>query len=180
MVTNRYAIDLRIPPVAPPGRAGAPPTWREGDPVVSIRRNVAPVTVSAAERRDRRARLDSVMRIRPTRIVTVPLVALPAVKPAIRSVTFGVEGRMWVVVASPSVRYDSAAHGAFLSRSALAGGGWIEPIVYDVFEASGLYVGQVSVPTQVSPRSMRGDALYAVHVDGDGVQSVRRYRVVWR
>jgi len=180
MITSRYALDLRIPPAAPRGRAGTPPAWREGDPVVSIRRNVAPVTVSAAERRDKRARLDSVMKLRPGSSITVPVADLPTAKPAIRSVTFGAEGRMWVMVAVPSARYDSATHGAFLSRSALAGGGWIEPIVYDVFEPLGVYVGQVQVPTQVSPRSMRGDALYAVHVDGDGVQSVRRYRVAWR
>jgi hypothetical protein len=122
------------------------------------------------------------MSIRPTLNVTVPLVEIPTVKPPIRYVTFGVEGRMWVEVAAPSVRYNPAAHGTALSRFAARAGGWIEPIVYDVFEPSGLYVGRVPLPTQLVPliMSMHGDEVYAVHADDDGIQTVRRYRVEWR
>jgi hypothetical protein len=59
-VGNRYAIDLRIPAAVPTISANDPPPfWRENQPVISIRRDVRLVPISAAEHPEQRDFLDN-------------------------------------------------------------------------------------------------------------------------
>jgi hypothetical protein len=178
MVGTRYAIDLRIPRPTASGR-GSPPGWRAGDPVVSIRRNVTPVPIGAAERREQRDSIELRMSRATSGTIVRPLAEMPTVKPVIRNLKFGLDGRIWALLSAPSERYDPAKHGESLRRSARAG--WVEPLVYDVFEPSGPYLGQLKLPFDVAPStmSMRGDVVYAASSGDNGVQVVRRYRVNW-
>ncbi|MNC89062.1 hypothetical protein D3C83_49550 [compost metagenome] len=57
---------------------------------------------------------------------------------------------------------------------------WREPNVFDVFEPDGAYIGQVQFPDDTFwHMSIRGDTVVAALRIEDGVNIVRRYRVVW-
>jgi hypothetical protein len=181
--TSRYAINLYVPragaaPSALGGRQpGLAPAWKPGDPIISIRRSVATVPVSAVERSERR---DVVVRqIGGRKVERLP--EIPGVKPAFKYVRVGDDGRIWVNVSKPSERL-----GPRESRNSQAPASsqtaWREPNVFDVFEPNGVYLGEVAFPdnVQLYSNAMRGDVVWAVARDDDGVPVVKRYRVVWR
>jgi hypothetical protein len=58
---------------------------------------------------------------------------------------------------------------------------WLEPVVYDVFEPDGRYLGMVRAPIGFLPKPppiARGDTVWAVVLDDMDVPSIVRYRVV--
>ena len=172
-LTNRYAIDLRVP------RPGAPLNrWRAGDPVVSIRRDTPPVPVSGEEARDQQAYLEAQARgYEGTRTGSLP--AVPRAKPHLQSLSFGADGRIWAGVSMPSERYDppAAESSGDPSRPVLR---WREPRAFDVFEPSGEYISRVAVSYDTDLETMRGDTAWGVSRDADGVETVRRFRIAWR
>jgi hypothetical protein len=83
---------------------------------------------------------------------------IPRVKPPIFSLFFDDHGRPWVIPAGPAGEQTS----------------------FDVFEPSGRYLGRVASPLKVlfSPAPVvRGDYLYGVTQDEQGVNSVVRLRI---
>jgi hypothetical protein len=185
VVTSRYAIDLLMPNAgradAPgAGRSSVPPRWREGDPVVSIRRDIPPVPVTEAERADQRRMLDDYVATLRGRggTLTDAAAEIPRVKPAMQGVAFGRDGRLWVAVRGPSERLAPNATPA--GRGAARGAGWTEPAAVDVFEPNGTFVGRVTVPDGVTLRAMTGDVAWGVSTDADGVPTVKRFHVAWR
>jgi hypothetical protein len=56
---------------------------------------------------------------------------------------------------------------------------WREPVLFDVFEPDGTYVGQVGFPDNTTIHAMRGDHAWGVQRDADGVESVHRFRITW-
>ena len=181
-ITSRYAIDL-----LKPASSGA--LWKQGDPVTSIRRTVAPVAVVDAEREEQRAIMDArVAAAAGTTSGSLPDV--PREKPPIRFISFDLDGRLWVSISQPSERFEppppppARAGAAQQSVPVLR---WREPNVYDLFESSGTYLGRVAVPYNVrlqisawAPIQSRGNHVWGVAVDSDGVQTVHRYRIAWR
>jgi hypothetical protein len=171
--TDRYAVDLRIPRSAVSGPGGSPPTWRAGDRIVSLRRNVARVVMSAAERRDRETYLKAMTSgSRAGSASTVP-----QTKPPIRNVLVGADGRVWVLISVASERYSPRpAERSSAPTPVLA---WREPVVFDVFEPNGAYVGQVGVPDGAVLSYMRGDVTWGVLRGADGLETVKRWRIEW-
>jgi hypothetical protein len=55
---------------------------------------------------------------------------------------------------------------------------WRDPIVYDVFDPDGRYLGRVPAPPKTSFKTMRGDHVWAVRRDSLDVEQVVRFRVV--
>jgi hypothetical protein len=55
---------------------------------------------------------------------------------------------------------------------------WRDPIVYDVFDPSGRYLGRVPAPPKTRFQTMRGDHIWAVRRDSLDVEQVVRFRVV--
>jgi hypothetical protein len=53
-------------------------------------------------------------------------------------------------------------------------------MLFDVYEPSGTYLGQVQVPARIDAIVMRGDFIWATTCKDDGVPSVGRYRIIWR
>jgi hypothetical protein len=172
--SSRYAVDLRVPPAA---RGSPPRTWQPGDPVISIRRAVAPVQVAAAERDQRRAQVETSMRnTDPQWRWNGP--EIPRTKPPYRELWVGADGRIWVSVSLPSaprtVDGPPDAQGPQTRRTT-----WTQPLAFDVFEPDGRYVGQVPIPSGTYPHVMRGDHIWGTTTDADGVPSVHRFRIAW-
>jgi hypothetical protein len=181
-VTSRYAIDFRFPRTLPNGTIRP---WRPGDRVTSVRRRVDPVVVTEAERSDQRKHMEAQAdNIGSTRLGSVPDV--PRVKPPIKHFKFDIEGRLWVRVAQPSERYEPAIPQPLPGRAPPPVIKWREPVAYDLFEANGTYVGRIPVPFELSLVGdnqaivqARGNSVWGVAKDDDGVESLVRYLIVW-
>jgi hypothetical protein len=183
----RYAVDLRLS-----GRGdgrGAEAMWRPGDPVVSIRRTVPPVPVADDERADWRNGITAYHRgLRGGGGWEWDGPEIPRVKPPIRDVMVAADGRIWVRLSQPA-RLDRAVT-VDTRRQAqneiYAQRRWMEPWLFDVFEPSGRYVGQVRFPDEPGQPYMRhpgfviqGDTVWMARYDQDDVPSIKRYRVQW-
>jgi hypothetical protein len=188
VTTTRYAVDLLKPPLnRARGRGGAPALWRDGDPVLSIRRTAAPVVLSEDERHDRREYMLAQVRASggtPTGSIR----EIPRTKPPITRVKFDDDARMWVGVAAPSERFTPPPPTPPRAgqRAPAAPLAWREPILYDVYQPDGRYAGQVRLPYSADMRPYntdlwvaRGDRIWIVERDDDGVESVHRYRIQW-
>jgi hypothetical protein len=57
---------------------------------------------------------------------------------------------------------------------------WPEPLIFDVFEGSGEYVGQVRLPDGMISFVARGDTIWVVTIDADYVNVVTKYRMNFR
>jgi hypothetical protein len=90
---------------------------------------------------------------------------VPAHKPILRSVQFSADGWMWVSVSQPTVR---------------KGGQWVEPVVYDVFRPDGSFHGRVAQPEGFRVVWVQGEHVWGTALNDYDVETVRRYRVVWR
>lgn len=171
-VPSTYAFELR----KPPSSAALRVMWRPGDRVTSVRRNVAPVQVQAQERSDWIANVTGYARaLNPAFSWTGPEIS--RTKPAYKDIQVGRDGRIWVqlhtaAVLDGSVQLENPPKSPFD-----AGRRWVEPVVYDVFEADGKYSGQVRFPNELTLPVMRGDLVWAVVRDSDDVQTIKRYRI---
>jgi hypothetical protein len=194
-VTSQYAFELNIPApsrgalgarqgagaaaagAAPVSTGAMLPVWHPGDPVVSIRRDVAPVPVSSEERAERRAALEWYLRSKvPDWKWTGP--DIPRTKPPYKSLQVGLDGRIWVNVAVPSERYEPPPSSAPATTPPKPVVHWRDATMFDVFEPDGTYLGQVDVPYPILAR--RGDIVWCVIIDADGVQTVKRFRIAWK
>jgi hypothetical protein len=178
--TANYAVDLRIPVLLPGSRFGV---WREGDVVRSIRRRVEPVPVSNEERNDRRARLAETRDASQGRL-TGSIPDIPRTKPPIAGLQFGDDGRLWVRVATPSERFTPERVQSADGQPVVQPLAWREPVVFDVFEPDGRYIGRVGAPAYpvCSSGSMRvrGEVVWCSGRDDDDIPVLRRYRIEWR
>ena len=109
--------------------------------------------------------------------------AIPETKPFIRGIVPGDDGRIWVSVAAPG---ELVPEGERAPPPSVQIGQvqrapdpkWRQPLVYDVFDPSGRFVGRVAAPPKTTFRAMRGDRIWAVTRDSLDVEQVVRYRVV--
>jgi len=147
------------------------------DGVLRIERTVDPVPATDAERDYQRD--VTVGRIRwslPDWEWDGP--AIPEHKPFFRGLAAGRDGRIWVQLSTEGRPVENAYHdpddpGSFPVT-------WEEEIRYDVFEPDGTYLGVVATPDGFSsfPAPVfRGDQVWAVTEDEQGVERVVRYRI---
>jgi hypothetical protein len=171
-VPTRYTFELRIP-----RRSAVPmPPWLPTDPVTSIRvSSYTPVPVGAQEREDHRvSTLDLLKGAGPSASWSGP--DIPRDKPPYKRLWADGTGRIWVMVSMPAVADTSVrpTAGRVWGRDK-----WVEPVVFDIFEPSGRYIGRVPMPTRTMPIEARGDTVWATTTDAHGVPAVRRFRIVW-
>ncbi len=151
---NRYAIELH-PAQSPP---------------ISIRRDVARAPVTARERDSARADVIAEMqKANPNWVWNGP--DIPETKASYWWLYAGEDGRIWVQLAPSSP--GSMPHGSTVAGTAPA------PSLYDVFEATGTYLGQVQIPANVGVLVRRGDYVWGVEVDPSGVSRVVRLKIAW-
>jgi hypothetical protein len=199
-LTSRYAIDLRVPPISTGNStrrvsirgAAAAPLWRPGDPVRSIRHSVPAVHVQEDERRDWRQSITMFNRNgRGTwRTWEWSGPDVPRVKPPLRNLHVDTHGRIWVQLSQPSQLNKSVAIPTNVKEAGdiAARHRWTEPLVFDVFEPGGTYVGRVRFPDGVGVSALgpkaaftiKDDTVWAVSRDHDDVPHVKRYRIDWR
>ncbi len=179
-ISDRYALDVLKP---------------DGS-IVRIEREYAPVPASREERStlyrdvDRRARqIDYRWTWRG------PII--PEEKPPFKGLFADADGRIWVQLHQAAELTGEFAASAEASGAADADGtspsteadsdgrlptvlDWWEPIVFDVFEPDGRYLGRVSAPpgfrTQPLP-SIRGNTVWAAVREGGGVPDVVRFEI---
>lgn len=102
--------------------------------------------------------------------------AIPDRKPFFSDIQTAADGRIWVQVSQPGrlVTTDSKpTHDGGVPPVER----WIEPVVYDVFEVDGRYLGSVHLPDETELMYMRGDQVWAVQRDENEVPYVVRYRI---
>lgn len=160
-VTDRYQVDL----------------LRPEQPVLRIEREAAPVPVTREERSAEEEAMRQRMRqADPSWRWDGP--SIPGTKPYMQALFAGEDGRIWVRLHRPGERQPD--------DEPAPGGGppppptFREPVVFDVFEGDGRYLGRVPTPEgfSVFPRPIfRGDTIWAVERDDLGVQYLVRYRI---
>lgn len=150
---------------------------RPGAPV-RVERVFEPVPVSRGERAEEERRVTMNMRrMDPSWSWNGP--AIPDQKAAYQDLLAGRDGRIWVHLYAAAVEgedfdYDPTDPDSVEDR-------WTEPVIFDVFEPDGTYVGRVEagVGFQRYPEPVfDGDYVWAVREDDLGVQQVVRYRIV--
>lgn len=172
-MSDRYAIDLRLPRDQRDGSLKTT-TWRLGDPVLSIRRSVGRVGISATERAEQKAFIEQQLRrIKGSQSGRVQ--SVPRLKPFFQGLYIGDEGRLWVKVHVASERYSPVPQ----SNELVAPLRWREGNVFDVFEPSGLYIGRVRVPDGMRILKFAGDRIWAVSKGDFDVEVLKQYRINW-
>jgi hypothetical protein len=158
MIGDRYAVDVR----------------RRDGSVLRITRAVDAVPVSAEERTAEEARVTERFR-RSVEEWHWDGPAIPDTKPPVQWLHTGQDGSIWARVAQPGSAVPEP------DRSAGARSFVREPLVFDVFEPDGTFLGQVHGPDglQLQPYPVMGpDHVWAVMQDRDGVSFVARLRIV--
>jgi len=160
-ISNRYAIDTYLP---------------DGK-VRRITRDIEPVAVQAGEKATSEERITRGMRnMDPSWRWNGP--AIPDTKPPFSQIALDADGRFWMQLSQPANRLPPDPD----ARPDPAGlpplDRWNEPIVYDVFEPDGQFLGTVHVPERTRLMYMRGDQVWAVQTDESDVQYVVRFRIV--
>jgi hypothetical protein len=176
--TGRYAFEILAPRVGTAGAASSSRAWwKAGDPIISVRRNVQPVALASEERTEWIATMEALARtVDPRWRWTGPEV--PRSKPAYRDLKIAADGRIWVLVSTPSERIPRVEWDT--TSSPMAKVHWREPARYDVFEPDGSYLGVVAIPPRTTFQAARGDVVWATVAGPDGEPTVQRFRVVWR
>ena len=163
--TDRYAVTI------------SHPTGR----ITRIERDIAAVAVNDDERAD--AELIATAQMRGTDPAwRWSGGSIPSTKPFLRSILAAEDGRIWVSVAQPGERVPEAERtvpppAQTGQRPRIPDPKWRQPLVYDVFEPDGLYLGRIKAPAKTTFRAMRGDHVWAVTRDSLDVEQIVRYRV---
>jgi hypothetical protein len=107
---------------------------------------------------------------------------LARVKPVYQSITATPDGRLWVRLHTRAVKTEPSATEP--ARPSVPGQKppppprlWREPVVYDVFEPDGRYLGAVAVPDRVTLFVMRGDRAWGVAKGESDEEYIVRYRM---
>lgn len=101
----------------------------------------------------------------------------PAQKPFYRQVHVAGDGRLWVQTSQPARRVPPEPDAEPDAQGRPPLDQWPEPVVYDVFEADGSFLGTVRTPERFTLLAMRGDHVWGTVRDEYDVQYVTRYRI---
>jgi hypothetical protein len=160
-VGNRYAVTLHRP--------GAP---------LRIEREVAALPVDADEKANaEEIAIANMRRTDPSWRWNGP--PIPDVKPLLRSIRAGADGRLWVQRSQPgeAVEPDPAPEQGD-PRDRMPPRRWREPTAYDVYEPDGRYVGFLRLPPRTQLTHMHGERVWGVEADSLDVPYVVRFRLL--
>ena len=157
-VSSRYSFDV----------------YTRGGQVVRIERDRDAVTFAAEERNAQEARREWQTRTR-GQFMTSALPPTPDVKPAYRDLSFGRDGRIWVRLHSVAVKGEVELES--IGEDQPPPLTWREPLVFDVFEEDGTYLGEVRTPQRTSFSVFDGDKAWGIRTGEMGEQYVVRSRL---
>ena len=174
-VTDSYSLDLRQP----------------GGKVLRIQRVAEPVEFEGGERAELEADIAasgppiesmSVSQGKAPVIEYGPRQTVPQTKPFFRTILPAADGRIWVQRHTRAEKIDPAKETVRPACSVDRKGDpptitWREPIVWDVFEEDGDYLGAVAVPPMTTIRVASGDTVWAVQRGESDEEYVVRYRI---
>ena len=174
-LTDSYSLDLQQP-------AGK---------ILRIQRAVEPVAFESGERSELEADIAnsgppiesmSISQGREPVIEYGPRQTVPAVKPLFRTILAGADGRIWVQRHTRAEKIDPAVETVRPACSVDRKGDpptitWREPIVWDVFEEDGDYLGAVAVPPMTTISAVNGDTVWAVQRGESDEEYVVRFRI---
>lgn len=143
-ISDRYALELRKP-----------------DGTLRIEKEGERITLHPEERTEREAQREYLIRTQGQFLSALPP-PTPRVKPFFQDVFAGEDGTIWVRVHQEAVRRDPPADVAGLTSDSRPPTLWIEPVVFDVFEADGTYLGEVPVPPRTTLLTYSLGELWAV------------------
>ena len=160
-VNDRYSFELRKP---------------DGS-VVRIERASEPVALTDEEHGEWEARNEWTRRTQ-GQYMTAEIPPVPHVKPAYRGFDIGEDGQIWVRLYVPAEKVDLGAPPepppGTLPPPPLS---WREPVVYDVFDPDGTYLGKVRMPARASLAAHRGTEVWATVRGELDEQYLVRYRL---
>jgi hypothetical protein len=149
--------------------------FRPDGTVLRIQRILEPVAVDPAEKEARRMGvIRNFQRMAPDWKWNGP--PIPDQKPAFQDLAVGADGRLWVRLHQPGYLAEQAD-----PEDPGAVDEWAEPVVWDVFEPDGIYLGQVRAPEgfRTHPEPVFGtDHVWAITTDDLDVQYLTRFRIV--
>lgn len=162
-VSNRYAVEA----FRPDGR------------ILRMERAAEPVPVSAGERAFQEHMVTRSMRN------TDPAwrwsgAAIPATKRVFGSIQADDDGRIWVRVAMPGEVVppeDRSEPRPGEDPQPEGPEPWREPLVYDVFDPDGRFLGTLPMPARFTLHGARGDEVWGVQRDELGVDYVALFRI---
>lgn len=99
---------------------------------------------------------------------------IPEIKPYFRSLYVDIDGRLWVHRYVEAELWDPPPSPPSWTDRSFA---WREPSTYDVFDTDGTFVGTVVLPRLTRFSQIRGDTLWGIHEDFDGVQYAVRMKL---
>lgn len=150
-----------------------------GGKPLRIEREYTPVPVSETERSERQAQIErSMRRLDPNWNWTGA--PIPSTKPAYERFLVGEDGRIWVRVFTaaepipveelPTPRPNPNGPPPIVLTTR-------EPVVFDVFEADGRFLGRVKLPPRSRVLRTRGNAAWGTVRDADDVDYAARFRI---
>jgi hypothetical protein len=145
-----------------------------GGQVVRIERTRQSVSLTPEERDEHEARREWQNR-RQGQFMTSALPPTPDVKPAYRDLSFGRDGRIWVRLHTAAVKADAELESIGDDQPPPLT--WREPLVFDVFEEDGTYLGEVRTPRRTSFYVFDGDHAWGIRTGEMGEQYVVRCRL---
>jgi hypothetical protein len=150
---------------------------RRSEPPLRIERDQQPVPVLTAESSEAQARITRDMRTTdPTWRWNGP--SIPRTKPPYHGIYAGEHGRIWVLLHQEGYEVDDPVFDPTDPES--VPDRWREPILFDVFESDGRYLGPVRAPAGLAQRPapfFSGDRVWGVVRDEFDVQTVVRFKV---
>jgi len=106
---------------------------------------------------------------------------IPRHKPAFAQLIPDQSERIWVRRQGPGINVEGCDENPEDSSEFLRNPCWQDTFTFDVFDLNGRYLGAVDVPDGLLPRPepfIEGDMMVALLQDEEGVQYVKRYRLV--
>lgn len=155
-----------------------------GSRPLRVTRTHAPVRLGAAERKEWEAFAEGIYNLarrqRPqpgAQRTEVTLTTIPTVKPALRDFVVDRDGRVWLDVYTTAEKREVPPRRTGDPRPQLT---WLERSTFEVFAASGQYLGRVVLPAKHQFLDARGDRVWAYTSGPDGEERIVIFQLARR
>lgn len=135
--------------------------YRPDGTVMRIAREATPVRLHPEEKAEYQAGRDWIIE-RQGQLMTSEPPPIPDVKPIFRSLLIGDDGSIWVLRYAEAMKDESIEIPAEPDPNAPPVITWREPVMYDVFDPDGVFLGPVVVPPRTNLSIIRGTQVWGI------------------